>query len=107
MKMKEFITENLVTIIIITVAAVGAAILARFGCKNQARAIMLSLVAAAESKWGAKTGEIKYSAVVERLYEIFPAAKLFLGEKALSSLIEEALAKLKNNLWITQSGESK
>lgn len=67
---------------------------------------MLSLVAAAENKWGAKTGAIKYSSVVERLYEIFPAAKYLLGEKALSSLIEEALANLKNNLYETQSGES-
>ena len=97
--MIEFIKTYYVEIIA-AVLLVGAVVLMFYkGYRKQAKAIVLSLVAAAEKKWGGGTGEIKYSEVSSALYEKLPAfAKLLLNESTVSKLIEGAVSKLKTFL---------
>lgn len=97
--MIQFIQNNLAVIIIAAVAIIGAIVLARFGYKKEAKAILLFLVASAERKWGSGTGEIKFSSIVASLYEKLPAfARVLLGQKTVTVLIEEAVTKLKDYL---------
>lgn len=105
--MMQFLSDNLAVIIVVIVAIVAVIVLARFGYKKEVRSILLYLVASAEEKCGGGTGEIKYSSVIASLYEKLPVfARLLLSEKTLSSLIEEAVSKLKNYLSSGQIGES-
>jgi len=97
--MIEFIKTHYVEIIA-SALIVGAAVLLFYkGYKKQAKAIVLSLVAAAELKWGSGTGDIKYSEVASALYGKLPAfAKLVISETAISKIIEDAVSKLKEHL---------
>lgn len=95
--MLEFLSEYAPVIIAVTVLAALVIILAKKGMEREAKAIVLSLVAAAEQRFGGGTGEIKYSAVAAALYERLPsAARILLDEKTISYLIEDAVKKLKN-----------
>jgi hypothetical protein len=68
----------------------------RGGLSARARAILLGLVAEAEVLFGAGTGEIKFSAVLSRLYAAMPSVLQFLfSEKTVASWIEDAVAALK------------
>lgn len=97
--MLEFLSEYAPIIIAAILLAAIIIILARKGMKREAKAIVLSLVAAAEQRFGGGTGEIKYSAVAAALYERLPsAAKILLDEKTISRLIEDAVQKLKKYL---------
>ncbi len=92
-------TDLVIWAIIVGVLAVLTALLYRFGCLNQAKAILLHLVVEAEEHWGGGTGEIKFSEVAERLYEKLPdVAKILLSEKTIASLIENAVAQMKTIL---------
>lgn len=92
-------TDIILSIVILTALAAGILLLYRFGCVKQAKAILLSLVTEAEEKWGGGTGEIKFSAVAEALYEKLPsAAKFLLSEKTIASLIESAVERMKEYL---------
>lgn len=97
--MLEFLSEYAPVIIAVAVLAALIIILAKKGMKREAKAIVLSLVAAAEQRFGGETGEIKYSAVAAALYERLPsAARILLDEKTISRLIEDAVQKLKKYL---------
>lgn len=96
--MIEFFKQNLPVIITAVVAVIGAVVLAKLGYEKQAKAIALFLVARAEQEWGGGTGEIKFAAVAEALFEKIPAAKFFLSEKTVSVIIENAVDKLKKYL---------
>lgn len=90
--MLEFLSEYAPVIIAVTVLAALVIILAKKGMEREAKAIVLSLVAAAEQRFGGGTGEIKYSAVAAALYERLPsAARILLDEKTISYLIEDAV----------------
>ncbi|MBQ9511252.1 MAG: hypothetical protein IJR55_06125 [Clostridia bacterium] len=95
----EFIKSHIVEILLSAAAVVCAFILIKRGYKQRAKDILLSLVAAAERKWGAGTGEIKFSSVIGAIYEKLPFVKLFLSEKTLSTLIEDAVDALKKYLY--------
>ena len=74
----------------------GLVFLARRGLSERARNILLGLVAEAESFFGAGTGQIKFSAVLGRLYTAMPSVLQFLfSEKTIASWIEDAVAALK------------
>ncbi|MBQ7308546.1 MAG: hypothetical protein IJW87_00055 [Clostridia bacterium] len=89
-------TELWVGAIIAIVLIVGAIVLYRFGCVKEAKMILLHLVSEAEERWGGGTGEIKFSEVACRLYEILPqAARYVLSTKTIASLIENAVAQMK------------
>ncbi len=99
--MMNIITENLVTIIIVALfLAVIAVLFFAFGGKYRtaAKQILRHLVYDAEERYGGGTGEVKYSYVTGLLFEKLPALKYFCSEKALSKLIEDAVANLKEKL---------
>lgn len=99
--MMNFITENLVAIIIVAVfLAVIAFLFFAFGGKYRkaAKQLLRHLVYDAEERYGGGTGEVKYSYVTALLFEKLPALKYFCSEKALSEMIEDAVAALKKKL---------
>ena len=103
--MLGFLSEYWLLILVCAIF-IAVVILARKGYKKEARAIALSLVAAAEERYGGGTGEIKYSAVASALYGRLPAAaRILLDEKTISSIIEEAVKKLKKYLS-SESGKA-
>ena len=102
--MLGFLSEYWLLILVCAIFIAAVVILARKGYKREARAIALSLVAAAEERYGG--GEIKYSAVASALYGRLPAAaRILLDEKTISSIIEEAVKKLKKYLS-SESGKA-
>lgn len=104
--MLGFLSEYWLLILVCAIFIAAVVILARKGYKKEARAIALSLVAAAEERYGSGTGEIKYSAVAAALYSRLPAAaRILLDEKTISSIIEEAVKKLKKYLS-SESGKA-
>ena len=58
----------------------------------------LYAVTVAETRWGNKTGEIKYADVVNYLKSTFHILTLFLTDKQLNHIIESALIKMKEIL---------
>lgn len=97
--MLEFLSEYAPVLLAVAVLAALVIILAKKGMEREVKAIVLSLVAAAEQRFGGGTGEIKYSAVAAALYERLPsAARILLDEKTISYLIEDAVKKLKKYL---------
>ncbi|MBQ0124881.1 MAG: hypothetical protein KBS59_00985 [Clostridiales bacterium] len=97
--MKEYICTHCLEILAVVCAVATAIILCYSGYKNQAKSIVLYLVAAAEQKWGSGTGDIKYAEVVSALYDKLPNfARIMLSEKTVSALIEGAVKQLKDIL---------
>ena len=97
--MLEFIKNHYIEIISAALFIASIVLMFRRGYEKQAKSIVLSLVAAAEARWGGGTGEIKYAEVVSALYEKLPAfAKVLLGETTISKIIEAAVEKLKEIL---------
>ena len=104
--MLGFLSEYWLLILVCAIFIAAVVILALKGYKKESRAIALSLVAAAEERYGGGTGEIKYSAVASALYGRLPAAaRILLDEKTISSIIEEAVKKLKKYLS-SESGKA-
>lgn len=94
--MLEFLKTHYVELIAAALFIVAIVLMFRRGYKKQAKSIVLSLVAAAEARWGGGTGEIKYAEVVSLLYEKLPAfARMLIGESTISKIIESAVGKLK------------
>lgn len=97
--MLEFIKTHYAEIIVAVLFVAALVIMFRKGYKTQAKSIVLSLVAAAEKRWGGGTGEIKYAEVVSALYEKLPSfARLLLDKTTISNIIEDAVTKLKEIL---------
>lgn len=61
--------------------------------------IILSLVANAETNWGASTGEIKKSEVIQEIYKLYPQLKDIDDqtsvERGIDAMIEKALWQMK------------
>lgn len=92
-------TDIILSVVFLAALAVGIALLYRFGCVRQAKTILLHRVTEAEEKWGGGTGEIKFSAVAEALYDKLPsAARFLLSGKTIASLIESAVERMKQYL---------
>lgn len=97
--MLEFLKTHYVELIAAALFVVAIVLMFRRGYEKQAKSIVLSLVAAAEARWGGGTGEIKYAEVVSLLYEKLPAfARMLIGESTISKIIESAVGKLKEIL---------
>jgi len=100
--MKEWIMNNLGNII--TAALYVALVVVlwfawRGKYRDKAKQMLLSLVIAAEEKFGAGTGEIKFAYVAERLYEVMPGIfQVFFTAEDVAGWIEEAVAKMKEYL---------
>jgi len=87
--------DTLVSLIIIG----GLSYLYKIGKKETVRKIILALVIQAEKALGSNTGELKYTMVVERLYELSPfLLKLLVTKKEIDNMIEDAVIFMKNYL---------
>lgn len=94
--------KTLVEVIVIVAILVIAAIL-YFAVKGKyrkvAKRILLSLVVAAEEKFGGGTGEVKFAYVADKLHERMPVVvQLIFTEKDVANMIEEAVDKMKQLL---------
>ena len=100
--MKEWILQHLASIILAVIFIVVILVLWfawRGKYRDKAKQMLLSLVIAAEEKFGGGTGEVKFSAVADALYDkLPPAAKFLISEKTIASLIEGAVTKMKEYL---------
>lgn len=96
--MKEIIL-TLVCALVFTGVCAGLILIRRRGLSEQAKSILLGLVAEAESIFGAGTGQIKFSAVLGRLYAALPGTvQLLFSQKTVASWIEDAVMQLKGYL---------
>lgn len=100
--MKEWIMNNLTNII--TAALFVALVVVlwfawRGKYRDKAKQMLLSLVIAAEEKFGGGTGELKFAYVAERLYEVMPGIfQVFFTAEDIAGWIEEAVVKMKEYL---------
>lgn len=100
--MKEFIMNNLSNIItaVLFVALIIVLWFAWRGkYRDKAKQMLLSLVIAAEEKYGGGTGELKFAYVAERLYEVMPGIfQVFFAAEDIAGWIEDAVTKMKEYL---------
>lgn len=100
--MENFINEHLGIIIVVAALLAIAAVLffiAKGKYRKTAKQILLSLVVAAEKEFGGGTGEIKFSAVAERLYEKMPdIVQIIFSANDIAKMIEESVDKMKEYL---------
>lgn len=95
----SFIKANLYDIVTVLVAILVLGYLWYRGQKKIVYRAIYGLVSVAEKQFGGGTGAIKFSFVVAEVYKLLPTiAKLFLSEKQLDNMIEDAVARLKNFL---------
>lgn len=100
--MENFLTEHFASIVFLAIVLVVAVILF-FATKGKyrkiAKRILLSLVVAAEEKFGGGTGEIKFSYVAEKLHEKLPfIVQILFTEKDIAKMIEDAVDEMKRFL---------
>ncbi len=100
--MENFINENLVSIIVFLVVCATAIVLcfvAKGRYRKAAKQILLSLVIAAENKFGGGTGKIKFSYVAEKLYEKMPViVQILFTAEDIADMIEVAVEDMKEYL---------
>ena len=102
--------ENIIKILVIALAALAAAgvvFLLRRQLSARAKEILLGLVAEAERRFGAKTGEIKLSSVLGELYARMPALlQLLFPTETVDEWVEAALAKFKEMIGKVEKDDS-
>lgn len=100
--MKEWILQHLASIICAVIFIVVILVLWfawRGKYRDKAKQMLLSLVIAAEEKFGGGTGELKFAYVAERLYEVMPGIfQVFFTAEDIAGWIEEAVTKMKEYL---------
>lgn len=100
--MKEFITNNLFSIIVVAVLAIIVVVFWFAGkgkYRSKAKQILLALVIAAEEKYGGGTGEIKFAYVAEKLYALMPGVfQVLFSAETIAGWIEEAVEYMKKYL---------
>ena len=94
----------LLSIALVLIIATVLIIAIRKGYIAQIKTGLLYLVSKAEQLYGGGTGELKYSAVSEWVYQkIPPYLKPFITVKLIGSLIEDAVLQMKAYLTINES----
>lgn len=101
--MKEFLQSELFAFILIGIGIVAVAVLwlgFRGKYRDKAKQMLLSLVIAAEQKFGGGgTGPFKFSYVAERLYSVMPIfLQLFFSAETIGGWIEDAVTDMKKLL---------
>lgn len=100
--MKEFIMNHLASLITAVLFVVLVVVLWFVGkgkYRGKAKQMLLSLVIAAEEKFGGGTGELKFAYVAERLYEVMPGIfQVFFSTEDIAGWIEDAVVKMKEYL---------
>ena len=100
--MKEWILQHLASITLAVIFIVVILVLWfawRGKYRDKAKQMLLSLVIAAEEKFGGGTGELKFAYVAERIYEIMPGIfQVFFKAEDIAGWIEDAVTKMKEYL---------
>lgn len=109
--MKDFILNNLPIIIVIAVILVVAVIFWFVGkgkYRSKVKQMLLSLVIEAEEKYGGGTGEIKFSYVAQKIYDIMPSwLQLFFSAETIAGWIEDAVTAMKEYLSNNEEAATK
>lgn len=100
--MEKLFTEHLGSVIVVLIFVIVMAILffiAKGKYRKIAKQMLLSLVVAAEQKFGDKTGTVKFAYVAEKLYDKMPLIiQILFTETDIANMIEEAVDKMKKFL---------
>lgn len=94
MQLEVILLNNKWTITIIIIIACVIIYAIRKGKEGLYNAA-LYLVSVAEYEWGSKTGKIKFAQVLTTIKKMYPVISFFLDEKTLETIIENALAEMK------------
>lgn len=101
------VIEILVPIMIVVALAVLAIVAIKMGYKKQVAEIIFYLVCKAENELSGEggTGQLKFAAVVTWVYERLPwYLRLFITDKMLDDLIEEAVQRMKD--WLASNARA-
>lgn len=88
--------EKVIVLLIVLVVLTIFILLASRGKKEIIYKMLYVLVDEAEEIYGSKTGKLKFSYVLEKVYAILPSTiKIFISYKTLEGWIEKVLAEMK------------
>ena len=97
--MKEFIVTYWLDISVVIFVVVGLLLLYRRGNREMVKKVILGFVVQAEKTLGSKTGELKYSLVINAVYTYLPTILRCLYTKEdINKFVEEGVETLKKQL---------
>ena len=95
----SFVSTYWSSILVVVLFIVLLIVLIKKGYTKYAKQICFYLVCQAEAEFGNGTGTLKYAAVTSWLYDRLPViCKIFLTEKQVDTLIEDAVTQMKEYL---------
>lgn len=96
MDILKFLAQNWDSVLVVVGFIVLCAVLVKRGETKILKTILFNLVTQAEKEFGSGTGELKYAAVSDWVYQRLPAILKFLfTAKDIDKLIESTLAEAK------------
>lgn len=96
MNVLQFIARNWDSLLVVVAFIVFIVVLVKRGETKVLKQILFNLVTQAEKQFGSGTGELKFAAVSDWIYQRIPAIlKLLFTEKDISNLIETVLEQAK------------
>ncbi len=96
MSILDFLLQNWDSVLVILAFLGFAAALVKRGETKILKKILFNLVVQAEKQFGGGTGELKFAAVADWIYQRIPAIlKLLFTEKDIANMIEAALEEAK------------
>jgi hypothetical protein len=95
--------DKLIILLVLLAILMVFILLALRGKKQIIYKMIYALVDEAEELYGSKTGKLKFSYVIEKVYAILPSTiKIFISYKTLEKWIEKALVEMKE-YWAEQA----
>lgn len=96
MNVLEFLVKNWDSVLVVAGFIVLCVALVKRGQTKTLKTILFNLVTQAEKEFGSGTGELKFAAVSDWVYQRLPAIlKILFTQKDIDTLIESALEEAK------------
>lgn len=96
MNIINFLIENWDSVLVVLAFLVLVVVLIKRGETKVLKKILFNLVTQAEKQFGSGTGELKFAAVADWIYQRIPAVlKLLFTEKDIATMIEAVLEEAK------------
>lgn len=96
MNIIQFLTANWDSVLVVLAFLVLVVVLIKRGETKVLKKILFNLVTQAEKQFGSGTGELKFAAVADWIYQRIPAVlKLLFTEKDIATMIEAVLEEAK------------
>lgn len=96
MNIIQFLAENWDSVLVVLAFLVLIAVLVKRGETKVLKKILFNLVTQAEKQFGSGTGELKFAAVADWIYQRIPAVlKLLFTSEDIAKMIEEVLEEAK------------